>query len=144
MATGTVEANVLYSNWCWAGNDDSSYDRYGDYTVGVQRIVSVKGFDPNGIDGDFGPGTTSAVTSYQTSRGIGSDGVVGGQTWNTMLASDISYCSFGNSGYPYDGVRIGAELCGQYLQRGTYTGTFWVLKYTNGAFVQMTTNGPTS
>ncbi len=144
MATGTVQSGVLYRNWCWIGNSDSSYDKYGDYTVGAQRIVSVKGFNPNGIDGDFGPGTASAVASYQTSRGIGSDGVVGGQTWNTMLSNDISYCSSGNPGYPYDGVRIGAEPCGLYLQRGTYTGTFWVLRYTNGAYIQMTTNGPTS
>lgn len=144
MATGTVQQTVLYQNWCWAGSDDAAYDRYGDYTVGVQRIVSGKGFNPNGIDGDFGPGTAGAVSSYQSSRGLGADGVVGGQTWNKMLATDISYCSFGNQGYPYNGVRIGVEACGQYLQRGTYTGTFWVLRFTNGAFIQMTTNGPSA
>ncbi|CAL5991937.1 Chitinase [Hexamita inflata] len=41
-------------------------------------------FDPNGIDGSFGPGTTKAVKLYQTARGFTVDGIVGPVTWGNI------------------------------------------------------------
>ena len=39
------------------------------------------------VDGAFGPATRSAVTSFQSSRNIGVDGIVGPQTWLTLIGS---------------------------------------------------------
>lgn len=38
------------------------------------------------VDSDFGGGTESAVVSYQSSRGLGADGIVGQQTWGALYA----------------------------------------------------------
>jgi peptidoglycan hydrolase-like protein with peptidoglycan-binding domain len=36
------------------------------------------------IDGNFGPLTKQAVIDYQSSRGLGADGIVGAQTWGAL------------------------------------------------------------
>lgn len=38
------------------------------------------------IDGDFGPATEEAVRSYQTSRNLTVDGIVGAETWGALQA----------------------------------------------------------
>jgi peptidoglycan hydrolase-like protein with peptidoglycan-binding domain len=40
---------------------------------------------PSGVDGAFGPTTFQAVRAYQGDRGLTVDGIVGPQTWTTML-----------------------------------------------------------
>ncbi|MFD4608941.1 GH25 family lysozyme [Streptomyces sp. NPDC058440] len=38
------------------------------------------------VDGAFGPGTDSAVRSFQSSHGLGVDGIVGSNTWQALVA----------------------------------------------------------
>lgn len=38
------------------------------------------------VDGNFGPGTETAVKSFQTAQGLTSDGVVGPDTWSKLVA----------------------------------------------------------
>lgn len=40
------------------------------------------------VDGQFGPVTNSAVRSYQSSHGLTVDGVVGPQTWQSLLGTN--------------------------------------------------------
>lgn len=51
----------------------------------LQRLLTRCGF-PATADGIFGPGTEQAVKSFQSSRGLTVDGIVGQQTWNALGA----------------------------------------------------------
>ncbi len=47
----------------------------------LQKLLVAHGFDPNGIDGEFGPGCLKAVKEFQKAKGLKVDGVVGPLTW---------------------------------------------------------------
>lgn len=57
------------------------------YAVGIQRVVYCEGFGngdsyTNFADGEFGPGSKTALQMFQAREdGLTDDGVVGGQTW---------------------------------------------------------------
>lgn len=46
----------------------------------LQRALAHLGFSPGTIDGQYGPSTTAAVTSFQKAHGLTADGVCGPQT----------------------------------------------------------------
>lgn len=43
----------------------------------MQGMLYCRGFNPNGVDGIFGNGTTTAVKRFQSSKGLTSDGLAG-------------------------------------------------------------------
>jgi putative chitinase len=46
----------------------------------LQQKLKDLGFDPNGVDGNFGPGTRKAVIAFQQSKGLQADGIAGPAT----------------------------------------------------------------
>jgi putative chitinase len=53
----------------------------------LQQKLKDLGFDPNGVDGNFGPGTTKAVIAFQQSQGLQTDGKVGPGTQAALDAA---------------------------------------------------------
>ncbi|MFI6858697.1 peptidoglycan-binding protein [Streptomyces sp. NPDC050421] len=58
----------------------------GDGVKRLQRALTAALGSTVGVDGSFGPGTATAVRSYQTSRGLTADGIVGPGTWAALQA----------------------------------------------------------
>jgi peptidoglycan L-alanyl-D-glutamate endopeptidase CwlK len=55
----------------------------------LQQALQTAGFSPGAIDGSFGLGTEAAVISFQRSKGIGADGVVGPKTATALGLATI-------------------------------------------------------
>ena len=56
----------------------------GEDVKTVQYLVTAQGH-PTGVDGDFGPATKAAVQAFQSSRGLGTDGIFWPQTWPQLI-----------------------------------------------------------
>jgi putative chitinase len=52
----------------------------GSDVTNLQQKLKDLGFDPNGVDGHFGPGTRDAVIAFQQSKGLQADGIAGPAT----------------------------------------------------------------
>lgn len=59
------------------------------YVLILQDGLNTLGFTTGGLDGIFGNRTFEAVKSYQTSRGLVSDGIVGCNTWRSLQENVI-------------------------------------------------------
>lgn len=56
----------------------------GNYVCIAQDDLNTLGFRTGGLDGVFGDQTYNAVRSYQTSRGLTVDGIIGCNTWRSL------------------------------------------------------------
>lgn len=56
----------------------------GNYVCIAQDDLNTLGFRTGGLDGVFGAQTYNAVRSYQTSRGLTVDGIIGCNTWRSL------------------------------------------------------------
>jgi len=54
----------------------------------LQEALVNAGFNPNGVDGNFGPGTRAAVIAFQKAHGLTADGIVGATTWRAVAAAN--------------------------------------------------------
>ena len=54
----------------------------GAYVIELQKLLKAKGYDPKGIDGDFGNNTQAAVKKFQEAKFV--TGVVDNNTWNEL------------------------------------------------------------
>lgn len=57
---------------------------HGTDVTRVQQLVLAHGFDPQGVDGIYGPHTSQAVREFQQARGLTIDGIVGPATWAAL------------------------------------------------------------
>lgn len=82
---------VAYNNEAISESNNNSQPilKRGDKGSAVkklQELLVAKGYNPNGIDGEFGPGCEKAVKQYQKDKGLTVDGIVGPKTWESLLA----------------------------------------------------------
>jgi peptidoglycan hydrolase-like protein with peptidoglycan-binding domain len=68
----------------------------------LQEALKILGHDPGPIDSVFGASTERAVRSFQQSKGIAADGVVGRVTWISIDEADQSepVIRLGSTGLP--------------------------------------------
>ena len=55
-----------------------------NYVLIAQDDLNTLGFRTGGLDGIFGTDTKNAVISYQRSKGLSADGIVGCNTWRSL------------------------------------------------------------
>lgn len=57
----------------------------GERVKTVQYLLQARGYSSVTADGIFGTGTESAVKSFQSSKGLTADGIVGAATWEVLV-----------------------------------------------------------
>ncbi|MFN2533214.1 MAG: peptidoglycan-binding protein, partial [Pyrinomonadaceae bacterium] len=63
----------------------------------LQEMLRVLGFDPNGVDGRFGPETKRAVKAFQKSAGLTVDGIAGPDTLSTLTDAVAGMATAGSA-----------------------------------------------
>jgi peptidoglycan hydrolase-like protein with peptidoglycan-binding domain len=58
----------------------------GFRTTAIQHLLRQRGYSLT-VDGSFGPITESRVISFQRSKGLAADGVVGPRTWTALVVT---------------------------------------------------------
>ena len=56
----------------------------GNFVYLLQYLLTQNGYNIS-VDGAFGQNTTNAVIAFQTANGLTADGIVGANTWRTLL-----------------------------------------------------------
>ncbi|MFI1046425.1 protein kinase [Streptomyces griseoruber] len=72
------------------GNGRTGEGDSGKKVLQVQCMLTKRGYGvgSGGVDGEFGPETTSAVRAFQGDKGLSADGVVAHGTWVALRGSD--------------------------------------------------------
>ncbi|MDO0938289.1 serine/threonine-protein kinase [Streptomyces sp. DG2A-72] len=70
----------------YAGKGRTREGDSGKRVLQAQCMLTKRGYDvgSSGVDGEFGPGTTAAVESFQSTKGLDADGIVGRDTWTAL------------------------------------------------------------
>lgn len=56
----------------------------GEAVLSWQQVLVAKGYDPEGVDGKFGPGCKAATIAYQKDHGLKQDGKVGPEVYGSV------------------------------------------------------------
>ncbi len=60
----------------------------GSEVEALQKMLKESGFNLGPIDGEFGPGTESALMAFQKSKGLLDDGIAGPRTLSALIPED--------------------------------------------------------
>jgi peptidoglycan hydrolase-like protein with peptidoglycan-binding domain len=56
----------------------------------VQRLLKADGYYSGSVDGIFGPLTTLAIKAYQASLSLTQDGIIGPNTWVSLVLRKVT------------------------------------------------------
>ncbi|MPZ97421.1 MAG: peptidase M15 [Propionibacteriales bacterium] len=98
---GAVVAAPAHADACYTWGRTLSQGASGADVRQLQiRVSGYPGFGGVlALDGDFGPGTKSAVTRFQQAYGLSADGVAGPQTFTKIYALQDGDCTPANFSY---------------------------------------------
>lgn len=85
-ADGAVDSHTWTALLSYGSTPTLQNGSTGSAVSRLQRALIAALSTSLDIDGQFGPATTSAVKSYQSSRGLDSDGIVGPASWAALQA----------------------------------------------------------
>jgi peptidoglycan hydrolase-like protein with peptidoglycan-binding domain len=111
LGIGAAVVAALYFFWpksakAGSKSNDPSQINLTDVT-GIQRALTILGYNPGKVDGKYGPNTKSAVSAFQKAHGLGVDAVIGHDT-RAAIAKDLKakgISVLGESGPTIRGVR---------------------------------------
>lgn len=69
----------------WPLIKQGSTDKANVYAI--QYLINNAGYSTISVDGGFGSGTTAAVTTFQSKKGLSADGQVGANTWKALIVT---------------------------------------------------------
>ena len=108
----------------------------GSDVAEIQGQLASLGYDVV-ADGDFGPATAAAVKSFQASRGLDSDGMVGPSTYSALLGKSMPEVSRGSNYISRRVVQTSYEYLGvPYVFGGTSPSGFDCSGYVRYVFAQ--------
>src|ERR1700730_3482408 len=81
----------------------------GADVTNLQQKLGDLGFDPIGVDGNFGPGTEAAVIAFQQSKGFQADGIIGPQTFAASQLDGVD-AEGGGTATPVSSAKISRTL----------------------------------
>ena len=105
------DTRLIPVNWV-ALSQNKSNDPWA--VTKLQQELTALGYDPNGIDGSFGPGCAAAVKQFQKDNNLDVDGSVGPATlakFQTRKGSYLSYNPEANKEYFEDVYRKAVYTC---------------------------------
>jgi peptidoglycan L-alanyl-D-glutamate endopeptidase CwlK len=84
----------------------------GPDVTNLQSNLKELGFDPKGVDGNFGPGTKAAVIAFQKSKGLQADGIAGPNTLAALQGGGSGAAAGGDAGSAASPAAGGAGATG--------------------------------
>lgn len=82
------------------------YGASGDDVKELQRQLNANGFQLT-VDGIWGDNTEAAVRKYQKQNGLAVDGIVGANTWASLLGGNASSSTTAAPSFEYDDFQYG-------------------------------------
>lgn len=77
------------NRWVGSGYPTTRRGSKGPYVCTAQDALTTLGYNTGGLDGVFGANSENAVRTYQASKGLTSDGILGPITWRNLMADVV-------------------------------------------------------